>query len=454
LNELGTITRSGTLTVAGTTTTNATSVTVNGVAASHYNDATFALGGFPLPSPSTNYTAGAQDALGRTDTNTITVNLPASVTCAYDLNGNLTSDGTRGFDYDDENQLIRVTVTNSWKTEFAYDGMMRRRLRTESTWNGTTWVTNSVTRYVYDGHLVIQERDTNNVPLVTYTRGADLSGSFQGAGGIGGLLARTDAGLQTAGFASAHSYYHADGNGDITVLINTNQAIVAKYLYDPFGNILSQSGPLADANLYRFSSKEFHKKSGLVYYLYRYAEPNFQRWLNRDPQASGLVVSGATDIMDNLIGPFESLNGPNLYQLVYNNPGGAIDPLGLDVWIIRDKCSKWGHEWAVGDNGDGTYWDSSKMPGKGPLAPANCPANIQFNPKSAFDPRNLNDPCLEIRRHVVTSAAVDRKTRDKAQRNANENKGRYDALGNNCRDYSKSLCDYAVGAKLGEMLGQ
>ncbi|HVV00471.1 MAG TPA: RHS repeat-associated core domain-containing protein [Verrucomicrobiae bacterium] len=40
---------------------------------------------------------------------------------------------------------------------------------------------------------------------------------------------------------------------------------------------------MADINLYRFSSKEYHPNSGLVYYLYRYYEPNLQRWLNRDP---------------------------------------------------------------------------------------------------------------------------------------------------------------------------
>jgi RHS repeat-associated protein len=227
------------------------------------------------------FTAGAQDALGRVDTNIITVNLPATVTCVYDLNGNLTSDGTRGFDYDDENQLIRVTVTNSWKTEFAYDGKLRRRLRTECTWSGSAWLTNTVTKYVYDGNLAIQERDNNGLPAVTYTRGNDLSGTVQGAGGIGGLLARTDAGLLAVGSPSAHAFYHADGNGNITALLNLSQALVAKYLYDPFGNVLSQSGSLADANLYRFSSKEFHKNSGLVYYLYRYYEPSFQRWVNR-----------------------------------------------------------------------------------------------------------------------------------------------------------------------------
>jgi len=35
----------------------------------------------------------------------------------------------------------------------------------------------------------LQERDANNGPLITYTLGLDLSGTMEGAGGIGGLLA-------------------------------------------------------------------------------------------------------------------------------------------------------------------------------------------------------------------------------------------------------------------------
>src|SRR5208283_1582939 len=106
------------------------------------------------------------------------------------------------------------------------------------------------------GKVIIQERWFTpqlsiTVPqdVITYTRGRDLSGSLHGAGGIGGLLARTDGGQSIASLPSAHAFYHADANGNITCLINTNQAIVAKYEYDPFGNILSQSGSLADANL-------------------------------------------------------------------------------------------------------------------------------------------------------------------------------------------------------------
>src|SRR5207249_2938755 len=125
---------------------------------------------------------------------------PATASYVYDSNGNLTSDGTRVFDYDDENQLIRVTVTNLWKSEFTYDGRMRRRIRKEYDWRNSAWSQTAEVRYICDGFLVIQERDGNNLPRLTLTRGRDVSGSLQGAGGIGGLLARTDPVSGQAGY--------------------------------------------------------------------------------------------------------------------------------------------------------------------------------------------------------------------------------------------------------------
>src|SRR5207247_10748457 len=198
LNELTNVTRSGTLTVAGGTSATATSVTVadNGnsaVGATLYADNMFARTNVTLLNGNNTFTAVAQDSYGRQDTNAVTLNLPSTVSYIYDLNGNLTSDGTRGFDYDDENQLIRVTVTNTWKSEFIYDGRMRRRIRKEFIWRSGAWVQSNEVRYIFAGSLEIQTRDGNNLPTVTFTRGRDLSGSLRGAGGIGGLLARTDA---------------------------------------------------------------------------------------------------------------------------------------------------------------------------------------------------------------------------------------------------------------------
>ncbi|HET7623889.1 MAG TPA: hypothetical protein VFM25_01400 [Verrucomicrobiae bacterium] len=40
-------------------------------------------------------------------------------------------------------------------------------------------------------------------------------------------------------------------------LIDGSQNTVVSYKYDPYGNLLFSSGSLADANKYRFSSKEW-----------------------------------------------------------------------------------------------------------------------------------------------------------------------------------------------------
>jgi YD repeat-containing protein len=153
LNELSTVIRSGTLTVAGTTTSAATNVTVNSFGALIYADSTFARTNLTVATGSNTFTAIASDSYGRADTNAVTVNLPSSLSYSYDLNGNLLSDGSRGFDYDDENQLIRITVTNGWKSEFTYDGQMRRRIRKEFTWQNSALV--QLRRFVVSpgGHI-------------------------------------------------------------------------------------------------------------------------------------------------------------------------------------------------------------------------------------------------------------------------------------------------------------
>jgi RHS repeat-associated protein len=151
--------------------------------------------------------------------------------------------------------------------------------------------------------LLIQERDTNNNVLVTYTRGLDLGGGLQNAGGVGGLLGRTD--------ANGSTFYHADGSGNIMALENGYQNIVAQYLYNPFGQIEGQWGPLAGANTMQFSSMPYHNLSGLSLYPFRAYVPNLQRWLNQDP--------------------IQETGGINLYGFVGNSPVNFIDPFGLSL---------------------------------------------------------------------------------------------------------------------------
>jgi RHS repeat-associated protein len=308
-NQLSTLTRTGSLTVAGFVTRPATNATVNGQSAELYADQTFATtSGLTLTNNGTNvFTVIAQSSTGSWATNTLNSYLPSTLNFLYDANGNLTNDGVRAFSYDAENQLTNITAANAWRTEFQYDGLNRRRVRREYTWTGGTWSLTNETRYVYDGLLVLQERDGNNIPVLTYTRGLDLSGSLQGAGGIGGLLALSD---QRASASNPTNYfYHVDGSGNITALLDQKNEVVARYLFDPFGNLLAKTGPMADFNRMRFSSKEAHLQSGLYYYGLRYYDLNLQRWLNQDP-----------------IG---ERGGINLYAFVGNNPINGVDPFGL-----------------------------------------------------------------------------------------------------------------------------
>src|SRR5439155_1202645 len=94
------------------------------------------------------------------------------------------------------------------RTEFVYDGRTRLRKRVDYTATGGfpySWAVSSETRYLYDGMRVIQERSSANTPTVSYTRGSDLTGSLEGAGGIGGLLARSHG--YSSGNWSTHNFY-------------------------------------------------------------------------------------------------------------------------------------------------------------------------------------------------------------------------------------------------------
>ncbi len=106
-------------------------------------------------------------------------------------------------------------------------------------------------------------------------------------------------------------------------MVDSSQLISASYRYDPFGNTISKSGSLADANVYRFSSKERIYADGLelYYYGYRFYEPDLQRWPNRDP----IMETG----------------GINLYGFVGNDPVSTTDKFGLE----KDRdCVKKCHE--------------------------------------------------------------------------------------------------------------
>jgi RHS repeat-associated protein len=323
LNELTSISRSGTMTVAGSVSEPpgaspyaATNVTVNDSAnttAFLYSDGTFAATNQPLNDGINIISATAHDSAGRSASATSIATLPASTSLVYDNRGNLRTNKItaltfRIYDYDDDNQLVGVTAPGEWKSLYSYDGQFRLRIRTEFTWQNGVWLQTNESHYIYDTTVLAQERDANSTPLITYTRGQDLSRSAHIAAGVGGLLARTENQLMITQSSFASSFYHADAGGNVTALFGQGQQLLARYSFDPFGNPLLQAGSLANMNQYLFSTKEFDRKTGLYYYGYRMYSPSLQKWMSRDP----LQESGSL----NQYTPFE------------NDPLSHLDPLG------------------------------------------------------------------------------------------------------------------------------
>jgi RHS repeat-associated protein len=167
------------------------------------------------------------------------------------------------------------------------------------------YVVASDQKYVWNDWLCLADLNaTNNNVERSYLWGLDLSGSMQGAGGIGGLIAISDQPSSETHFVSY------DGNGNVAALVSAaDSSVTARYEYDPFGRTIRATGLMAAKNPMRFSTKRFDEAADLAYYGYRFYNLTTGRWLNRDP--IGETSAG------------------NLYGLLANLPVSGVDAFGL-----------------------------------------------------------------------------------------------------------------------------
>jgi RHS repeat-associated protein len=180
------------------------------------------------------------------------------------------------------------------------------------------WQPTELRSFIYDGWNEVAEVVTTPQSTTTnlYVWGLDLSGSLQGAGGIGGLLAAT--------FDNTAALYTYDANGNVSQLVSSDGSLLAHYEYDPFGKTIvsdgvprqsansATAGLLAQTNPFRFSTKHWNDATGLGYWGYRWYVADIGRWLSRDP-----------------IG---ERGGLHLYGFVANYPIGFVDPVGFSIW--------------------------------------------------------------------------------------------------------------------------
>jgi RHS repeat-associated protein len=152
--------------------------------------------------------------------------------------------------------------------------------RIAATNDGSTYYPSWTNRYVWDGQVLLAILDHTNGLVISFVRGLDLSGTIQGAGGVGGVLAVT---FKTNG---THFVCY-DGNGNVTALTDASTgANSAVFEYGPFGEPLRVTGPAAGMPL-RFSTMYEDDVTGDRKYLFREYRPSLGRWLSRDPIEEG-----------------------------------------------------------------------------------------------------------------------------------------------------------------------
>jgi RHS repeat-associated protein len=216
-------------------------------------------------------------------------------TLQYDADGNLIRDGQWTYTWDAENRLVSmesvsgVPPNQRKRLEFTYDSQSRRINKKVYHWDGRrsafSLKPTVFLSFIYDGwNLVAELSEVANTKssIRNYVWGLDLSGSLQGAGGVGGLLWVVDRRTSDL-FAMAY-----DGNGNNKGIVDANTGNwSAQYEYSPFGETIMTTGSKAQSNPFRFSTKYTDEETELLYYGFRYYQPASGKWISRDPIEEG-----------------------------------------------------------------------------------------------------------------------------------------------------------------------
>ncbi|MFA7149227.1 MAG: RHS repeat-associated core domain-containing protein, partial [Syntrophomonadaceae bacterium] len=253
------------------------------------------------------------------------INGGMSITPTHDFDGNLTWDGSWRHIWNGENRPVKsvpgIVTNGTCMIEYRYNHQNLRVEKIKKELSGReagypmnphanpgTWNPIENRRYIWDGFNIAAEIIIDHVNPATninyYTWGIDLSGTLQGAGGVGGLLSD----IKVSNTRTNSYYALSDANGNITEYVDISGTIVAHGKHNAFGET-KFNGLMKDYFTHWFSSKPFDPATGFVSFEQRYYKPPFAMWLSRD-----------------IIG---ERGGWRLYGFVGNNGVNGWDYLGL-----------------------------------------------------------------------------------------------------------------------------
>lgn len=240
-----------------------------------------------------------------TITYAISVNSASTTNLTFDLNGNMTSDGTNSYSWDAENRMIKITYpgVNNFST-FMYDGLSRNVSIVETTAGSVT----STKQFVWNGgNKAQEERDgTGTIIKKFFVSGQTNSGTnyFYTADHLANPTNLASQFQQTA--LKAGMVFSPAFTSSIREMTNTSGIIQSQMAYDPFGRAFQLQGTISPD--FQFGDYYSHARSGLNLTLTRAYSSSLGRFINRD-----------------FAGEF---GGVNLFRYMENHPVLGVDPSG------------------------------------------------------------------------------------------------------------------------------
>lgn len=218
----------------------------------------------------------------------------AAITYLFDANGNMTSDGTKCYEYNQENQLVKVKTCSNSQTiaEYVYDYQGQRLVKKTYT-NG-----------------VLQK--TTYAPSDSYETVKLASGTTQNTS----YYYANDELIAKKNPDGSKNYIHNDHLGSTTVQTNQTGTVVESTQYDPWGEVLVGG----TKNKFQYTGQEKDSETGLNYYNARYYDPHSRHFTQAD------------DIIQDPFNP-QTLNR---YSYVQNNPVNYKDPTGHYIETALD----------------------------------------------------------------------------------------------------------------------
>ena len=181
--------------------------------------------------------------------------------------------------------------------------------------------------FTYDAGGVRQSKTANGVTTSYFTEGNRIH-KEERSDGKTLIYAYDESGIASITYNGTLYYVQKNFQGDIVALVNQSGDVVAKYVYDAWGNgkVCNASGTentsssfIGNINPFRYRGYYYDAETGLYYLQTRYYDPQVGRFLNAD---------SVDYIAPDLIG------GLNLYAYCNNNPVMYSDPEGTLVGFI------------------------------------------------------------------------------------------------------------------------